>query len=557
MTLQRFIERLIWLCMLPLIILGAVLLVLHLLTLNERRQMLADSVVRTAARSLDQMLEVRLASLQLLGRMLDEGLAMRGATLDPKRAHRIARQYVDLYGHHVIIGNERYEMLLNTRVPPGEPLPPLPKVEGQSAMAMAITSNTPAVGDPFQGPVTGREMVAMTVPLNLQMGDRLVLVSTLEMEQLLERIQSFRLPEGWQIRVFDSRGREMTSGRGVTRSVLPGIADALASPDSGAWRQASLANAPWTVGLTAPAASIFDHPLMQALLLIGTLSATVGVAYWGGHIAARRLTESMASLMPAGPPVKQRQDIEEVAMVRTELRRLSRRREALQEAERRRIGLELHDDLQQKLALVRHDIDGLLAEDGTLKEMRSATELERLHRARKLVDETIDATRRMVQDLRPPALSDLGLPTALQALAASHQLAHAQVVDVRIAESDRLASLGEEIALALYRVAQEALNNARKHSKANRIDVALDISANGEVVMEVSDDGQGFNPSELDVSSTGNGLRGMRERVQALGGSLGIISHPGEGTALLARIPLSVNTPHSPPAPPAIPGLVF
>jgi protein-histidine pros-kinase len=234
-------------------------------------------------------------------------------------------------------------------------------------------------------------------------------------------------------------------------------------------------------------------------------------------------------------------DIDEVAQVRQALRRLARRREALREAERRRIGLELHDDLQQKLALLRFDMVGLRQELVPPDPAPTAVCLGRLERVEQLLEETMEATRRLVQDLRPPILQEFGLPPALQSLAASHRLAHGQKVDVQVRGPDQWTALPEETATALYRVAQEALNNIRKHSKARTVDMVVEIKPSGHVLMEVSDDGDGFDVEGAGALTNGNGLRGMQERIQSLSGTLRIMSKPGAGTAVLVEVPLSAE----------------
>ncbi len=549
MSLQRFVERLIWLCMVPLIILGSLLLGLHLQALSERRQILADSVLRTVARHVDQMLEVRLASLQLLGRMLTEASTQQAGKFDVHAAHRMARHFANLHGHHVIISNDHHEMLVNTRVPPSEPIPAIPQLQGHSAVTAALSSNEPAVGDPFFDPIAAKRMVAVAVPLQIDARHRLLLLTMIETGQLRDRLQPFKLPDGWQLRLRDSMGREFahpddsewaTGGNVSAAAAHSGGRSGSVNPGQDNWRETSLARAPWTVALAAPAFSALDEPLIQALLFLSTLLATVGAAYWGGRIAGRRLIDAMVSLTRAVKPPPASRDIDEVAAVRGELRRLWRRREAVQDAERRRIGLELHDDLQQKLALIQQDLNGLRSH--LVHGDAPASELtEVLNRARQLVGETIDSTRRLVHDLRPPGLEDLGLPAALQVLAERHCQTFGHSVDLEVNESERWADLPFETAAALYRVVQEALNNIRKHSNAAAVDLSLEIDERGQLTLEISDDGDGFDPVGVTSWSAGIGLRGMHERIQSLSGSLEVISQPGQGTALVIKVPLTAS----------------
>lgn len=556
MSLQRFVERLIWLCMVPLIVLGALLLGLHLQMLSERRQILVDSVLRTAARHVDQMLEIRITSLQLLGRMLADETTHQGGKFDIHAAHRMALNYAHLHGHHVIISNDRSEMLVNTRVSPGAPMPVVPQVQGHSAVRDALSSNEPAVGDPFFGPIAGKRMVAIAVPLQVDARHRWLLITTIEAVQLRDRLQSFRLPEGWQLRLRDSLGREFAhpddsdwATGGIVSAAAPHSSGRSRSvaPEQDTGLENSLARAPWTLVLAAPAISALDEPLIQALLFLSTLLATVGVAYSGGRIAGRRLIDSMVSLTRAANPPPASRDIEEVAVVRGELRRLWRRREAVQEAERRRIGLELHDDLQQKLALIQQELSRLQRHP-VHGDAPTSERTEAINRTRQILNETIDSTRRLVHDLRPPGLDDLGLPAALQVLAERHHQSFGQRVDLQVNGGDHWADLPHESATVLYRVVQEALNNIRKHSNAAAVDLSLEIDEAGELNLEISDDGDGFDPVGVTSWPVGNGLRGMHERIQSLSGSLEVISQPGQGTALVIKVPCAASSADGPQA---------
>jgi signal transduction histidine kinase len=214
--------------------------------------------------------------------------------------------------------------------------------------------------------------------------------------------------------------------------------------------------------------------------------------------AAARLNRAISALTDIAEPKAKVIDIRELAQVKAELRRLERGRLSAQEDERKRIGLELHDDLQQKLALVRQDLTWL-------------TPGQHRDRAMSCVDESIASTRRLVMDLRPPMFGEIGLPAALAALARQHQL-------------------------ALYRNTQKALNNALKHAHAQAIHISLSGSPGGDVVLEVVDDGVGFQHNAR-MLAQGHGLRGMHERAQAQGGHLEVMTAPGDGTAVLARLP--------------------
>jgi signal transduction histidine kinase len=141
--------------------------------------------------------------------------------------------------------------------------------------------------------------------------------------------------------------------------------------------------------------------------------------------------------------------------------------------------------------------------------------------------------RALIFELRPESLEQEGLVVALEKQAASVQARHGLEVRLTVdAEPDVPVATKE----ALYRVAQEALHNAVKHAGARTLEVALQLS-NGEVRLVVADDGRGFNPQEQFPGHLG--LRSMRERMMAVGGTLTIESARGAGTRLCAQVPLA------------------
>jgi PAS domain S-box-containing protein len=204
------------------------------------------------------------------------------------------------------------------------------------------------------------------------------------------------------------------------------------------------------------------------------------------------------------------------------------------EEERQRIARELHDDTAQRLA-------------GLMLLLRAASKIEdreerdrRLERVREEIAETAEAVRRIARGLRPPALDDVGLASALDSLVRSLSRAHGLDIELAVERvGDRLDADAE---LALYRIVQEALTNAIRHSGASRIVVSLygDGLAMGAVV---EDDGRGFVP-ERDYGEAGRGLGlvGMRERARNAGGSLEIASAPDKGTRVSAELPLRRGT---------------
>ncbi|MDP8943139.1 MAG: HAMP domain-containing sensor histidine kinase [Actinomycetota bacterium] len=192
-----------------------------------------------------------------------------------------------------------------------------------------------------------------------------------------------------------------------------------------------------------------------------------------------------------------------------------------QEDERRRIALELHDEVGQQLtALVLHLERASRASDG-----RSAELIE----ARETARESLNDVRLIAQRLRPEALDELGLASALAAL--SERLSTLGDIRVESQLEPDLPPLTDETELVIYRVAQEGLTNAFRHAAPSRVELTLACSHDG-IVLGVTDDGCG-----LAGAPAGLGLQGMRERARFVGGDLGVKTRPEGGTELRLEVP--------------------
>jgi signal transduction histidine kinase len=197
------------------------------------------------------------------------------------------------------------------------------------------------------------------------------------------------------------------------------------------------------------------------------------------------------------------------------------------EEEARRIAHELHDEAGQLLASVHIALDELA---GQVPER--ATTFQDLHA---LLDQVEGQLRRMSRELRPSILDDLGLAPALEWLAQG--VAERTGLAISVAGPDR--RLSPAVETALYRVVQEALTNTARHARARKVEI--EVREEGPTVgAAVQDDGQGFDVGAAMArrGDRGLGLIGMRERVEALGGTLDIVSAPGSGTRLSVSIPV-------------------
>lgn len=192
---------------------------------------------------------------------------------------------------------------------------------------------------------------------------------------------------------------------------------------------------------------------------------------------------------------------------------------AAQEAERHRIAQELHDEVGQQLTVVLLGLKHL--------ERRLPPDVgEEVALLRESVREGLDDVRRVARQLRPGVLEDLGLANALVSL--TNDFADRSAAGLRRHVAPGLPPLTSDAELVVYRVAQEALTNAARHAQATAVVVSLS-RVGDQVVLEVSDDGRGF-----DTGATGAGLRGMRERARLVGADLAITSTRGATTVRLA-----------------------
>jgi signal transduction histidine kinase len=209
-----------------------------------------------------------------------------------------------------------------------------------------------------------------------------------------------------------------------------------------------------------------------------------------------------------------------------EFRRLGRSVWRVQEDERRRLARELHDGIGQNLTALKHRL-------AQLGEGIAPAQRAKLEAAIGLCAATLQDTRELSRLLRPPILDDLGLEPALRWLARSQ--GESSGIDVQ-AEIEPLPPLDGELQTLLFRVAQEAINNAVKHSGAGTILMRL-VARDGTLQLQVADDGRGCDPAAA-IASGGSGLGGIRERLRLHEGRLELHSAPGEGTRVRAMVPL-------------------
>ncbi len=206
-----------------------------------------------------------------------------------------------------------------------------------------------------------------------------------------------------------------------------------------------------------------------------------------------------------------------------------------QEEERRRVARDIHDGPAQMMAnavLQVEIVEKLLVRDPSA----AASEMNDL---RRIISDSLKDLRRIIFDLRPMILDDLGLAPALRRYTDDFTSRHSLPVEMKVLGVE--TRIDPIVEVALFRIVQEALHNARKHALASRVVVTLGYGPDA-VGVSIEDDGKGFDPTGVSRNwgqSDKFGLSGMRERAKLFGGSLDVDTAPGEGTKITVRIPVA------------------
>lgn len=279
--------------------------------------------------------------------------------------------------------------------------------------------------------------------------------------------------------------------------------------------------------------------VIVALAVLATALATKLVLERRRLAPLERLIEEMekVDLNRPGPVLPSSIDgvaeTEEVERIELAFLRMMRRLEAerrragsaalrAQEEERARVARELHDEVNQSLT-------GLLLRLEAAREAAPPQLAEELSETRALANQAMRELLSLARQLRPAALDDLGLAAAI---AGQVEQIERPGLSSELSAEGSFADLDDDVQLVVYRVAQEALANAARHSGAGRVEARL-RRTDGGVELTVADDGRGF---AFDRSEQGLGIGGMRERALLVGGELTIESRPGQGTMVRLRV---------------------
>jgi len=321
----------------------------------------------------------------------------------------------------------------------------------------------------------------------------------------LERFVTHGLGEGAQKAIGDP-----PRGRGILGVLIE---------DARPLRLDDLTRDPRSVGFPP------NHPPMRSFL--GVPVMTRGVAFGNLYLAEKQPggpfseeDEETVTLLAAQAAVA----IENAGSVR---RDALRRAVQAQEAERRRLARELHDETGQALTSMLLGLAAVERAESAEAARAAAGEL------RELVVETLQSVRRLAVELRPSALDDFGLEPALRRL--GQTVRESSGLDVQVEARLGTDRLLPEVETAIYRIVQEALTNVVRHAAAQHVSIVLTRMPE-KLTVVIEDDGAGFDPDAR--HGDGLGLLGMLERVQLLDGSLAIDASAGSGTTLVVELPL-------------------
>jgi len=301
----------------------------------------------------------------------------------------------------------------------------------------------------------------------------------------------------------------------------------------------------WGLALAIMFTQVLIRPLQDLVRAMRRVQAgdlTVDVSVWAKdeigevqnefNIMVGNLRESHATLAQQQNELEKlnRENIrllDELNAKNSRLQQLLHHAISAQEAERKRLARELHDETGQSLTSI----------SLRLKALQTETDLEvihdRLNGLRYLTSQTLEEVRRLALDLRPMALDDLGLVPAIRWYA--QQCAEHNCIEIKFNVAETIQRLPADLEIVLYRAMQEGLTNIIRHAQARHAEISLQQSANA-VWLTIIDDGKGIQPGS--DNRGGMGLEGMRERVMLVGGKLRLDSTLGAGTRIMIELPV-------------------
>lgn len=284
-------------------------------------------------------------------------------------------------------------------------------------------------------------------------------------------------------------------------------------------------------GFEAGAVDYVTKPLNQAEVLARVKT----------HLRLRDLTLSLQDknrLLQVSSQVERDRLFEAISQQREQLRALNQKLTDVQEAERRQLARELHDEMGQSLTAISMNLATVLQD---LPATSSPNVQERLQAAKMLTDQTLEQIRELSFNLRPATLDDLGLVPTLRWYIKRYTKRVNIMVDFEVVGLE--SRLPAAVETAIYRIVQEALTNVTRHAHATTVQLRL-LRTHTSVIVQLEDDGCGFDVTNIlnrTEAKQGTGLLGMRERVTLLNGMFNIYTEPRRGTRIAIEIPLEAD----------------
>jgi len=275
-------------------------------------------------------------------------------------------------------------------------------------------------------------------------------------------------------------------------------------------------------------------PLKAKDKVVGVMDVASHVAGWFGADDVSLLS-SIGDYL--GTTIEQTRLYERLARVGERYRALLQHALTAQEQERKRVARELHDETSQALTSLTLNLQAIIG----MAEMKGIGDDEFMEKLKTTHAYAVHAGNEVVnlmKELRPTLLDELGMPAAIHRYAKDTLQAQGINVSAEFIGTDE--RLPPEVEVTLFRVAQGAIGNILEHSGANNVSIRLECNSR-ECVLRIKDDGKGFDASKLtrvDPSGRGAGLFTMRERTSLVGGTGYVESKPGQGTTIIAKVPL-------------------
>ncbi|MBI2853810.1 MAG: HAMP domain-containing protein [Chloroflexi bacterium] len=392
-------------------------------------------------------------------------------------------------------------------------------------------------GDVLGGMIEKRETTSSTCHSGCHQGD----VSPTKTTEVMAFAPLTLESAAWGVALRQSEEEALGPSRSLVRGTLMAGIPATLLSVALAWGMARSISKP-VVSLTAAARSLSEGDLSHQITSSGndevaTLSQSL-------EVMRSRLSSSLEEIKHWNTTLESKVEArtQELERLYIELRAKESVREDLlrkvitaQEEERKRLARDLHDDTSQTLAALVMALDTY--RDSLPQELEQfGMKVDDIRNAAK---RSLDSIRRIILDLRPSILDDLGLAPALRWYAETRLGQNG--VKVHVETNDPERRLPGTVETALFRIVQEAVTNIARHAEADSAAISVDFQDDA-VVVEVEDDGKGFDTSQAEGKPIRTfGLQGMRERVSLLGGRLDVESQPGSGTRIFIWIPIPIE----------------